>query len=45
MALASWDDLMAYLDVQTQVGHQVRLTLWRAGQPIDAEVTLGQEPF
>jgi S1-C subfamily serine protease len=43
--LASWDDLRAYLDVQTQVGQTVRLTLWRNGQPIDAEVTLGQEPF
>jgi S1-C subfamily serine protease len=41
MALASWDDLRAYLDVQTQVGQTVRLTLWRDGQQIDVEVTLG----
>jgi S1-C subfamily serine protease len=45
LPLASWDDLKAYLDVQTQVGQTVRLTLWRDGQQIDIEVALGQEPF
>ena len=45
LLLANWDDLKAYLDVQTQVGQMVRLTLWRDGQSIDVEVTLGQEPF
>jgi S1-C subfamily serine protease len=43
--LASWDDLRAYLDEQTEVGQTVRLTLWRDGQPVEVDVTVGQEPF
>ena len=45
MPLASWDDLKAYLDEQTEVGQTVRLTLWRDGQPGEVDVVLGQEPF
>jgi S1-C subfamily serine protease len=43
--LASWDDLRAYLDEQTEVSQAVRLTLWRDGQPVEIDVVLGQEPF
>ena len=42
--LASWDDLRAYLDQQTEVGQTVRLRVWRDGQQVDVDVTLGQEP-
>ncbi len=43
--LASWDDLRAYLDEQTEVGQTVRLTVWRDGQQVEVDVTVGQEPF
>lgn len=42
--LASWDDLRAYLDQQTEVGQTVHLRVWRDGQQVDVDVTLGQEP-
>ena len=45
VALASWDDLKAYLDEQTQVGQTARLTLWRDREEIEIAVALGQEPF
>lgn len=44
VALQTWEDLNAYLQERTEVGQEVRLTLWRSGERLDLPVTVGEEP-
>jgi len=43
--LASWEDLYAYLELETRVGQRVNLTLWRGEQQSVLEVELTEEPM
>jgi S1-C subfamily serine protease len=38
------DDMLGYLQQATQVGETVPLTVWREGQIIEIDVTLGARP-
>jgi S1-C subfamily serine protease len=38
------DDILVYLEQATQVGETVTLTVWRNGQIIDIDVTVGSRP-
>jgi S1-C subfamily serine protease len=38
------DDMLGYLQQATQVGEIVPLTVWREGQIIEIDVTLGARP-
>ena len=38
------DDVLVYLEQATEVGETVRLTVWRDGQIIEINVTLGARP-
>ncbi len=42
--LKSWEDLDAYLQENTEVGQTVALDIIRDGQPMQVQVTLGEEP-
>ena len=42
--LTSWEDLDAYLQEKTEVGQTVTLDIIRDGQPMQVQVTLGEEP-
>jgi 2-alkenal reductase len=37
-------DLISYLETQTQPGDTITLTVWRNGETIDIQVTLGERP-
>jgi len=37
-------DLLRYLDTQTQVGQTIQVTVWREGQEMTVPVTLGERP-
>jgi S1-C subfamily serine protease len=38
------DDVLGYLQQATQVGETVTLTVWRDGEIIEIDVTLGARP-
>jgi S1-C subfamily serine protease len=42
--VATLQDLMVYLDDETQVGDQVELTIVRGGRQSAVKVTLGERP-
>jgi len=42
--LSSGQDLLRFLDTQTQVGQTVQVTVWRDGQELTVPVTLGERP-
>ena len=42
--LKSWEDLDAYLQENTEVGQTVTLEIIRDGQPMQVQVTLGEQP-
>ena len=42
--LTSWEDLDAYLQEKTEVGQTVTLDIIRDGQPMQVQVSLGEEP-
>jgi S1-C subfamily serine protease len=44
VALYRFDDLINYLDGETRIGEQVRLTLLRDGQRVDMTVVIEQRP-
>jgi S1-C subfamily serine protease len=43
-AIRKIDDVLGYLQQATEVGETVRLTVWRDGQIIEIDVTLGARP-
>ncbi|HYY67226.1 MAG TPA: PDZ domain-containing protein, partial [Nitrososphaeraceae archaeon] len=43
-AVRKIDDVLGYLEQATEVGQTVRLTVWRDGQIIEINVTLGARP-
>jgi S1-C subfamily serine protease len=43
-AIRKIDDMLGYLEQNTQVGETVRLTVWRHGQIIGIDVALGARP-
>jgi S1-C subfamily serine protease len=43
-AVRKIDDMLGYLQQATEVGQTVRLTVWRDGQIIEIDVTLGARP-
>jgi S1-C subfamily serine protease len=42
--IATDRDLVRYLDVQTEVGQTIAVTIWRDGQEQTVSVTLGERP-
>jgi len=42
-AVADWNALLEYLELNKRVGDPVRLSLLRDGQPVEVEVTLAAE--
>jgi 2-alkenal reductase len=42
--LRDFDDLIAYLVRETEVGQEVILTIIRDGETLDVPVTLGERP-
>ena len=42
--IASDRDLTRYLDLNTQVGQTIQLTIWRDGQEMTLPVTLTERP-
>jgi 2-alkenal reductase len=43
-ALLDFDDLIAYLVRETEVGQEITLTILRGGEKLDVSVTLGERP-
>jgi 2-alkenal reductase len=43
-ALLDFDDLIAYLVRETEVGQEITLTIFRGGEKLDVLVTLGERP-
>jgi S1-C subfamily serine protease len=42
--ITSGRDLLRFLDTQTQVGQTIQVKLWRDGQQVTLQVTLGEQP-
>lgn len=42
--LRTWEDLYAYLELETRVGQRVELTIWRGEQQLTLTVELVEEP-
>jgi len=42
--ISNGQDLLRYLDTQTQVGQTIQVTVWREGQEMTVPVTLGERP-
>jgi S1-C subfamily serine protease len=42
--LDTWEDLFAYLELETRVGQKVQLTVWRGERQIELEAELAEDP-
>ena len=43
--LTTWEDLFAYLELETRVGQSVELTVWREQQSLALTIELAEEPM
>jgi len=45
LPLRTWEDLFAYLELETRVGQEVELTVWRGDEQLLLRVALAEEPM